>query len=226
MGEVYSVSSNIQVQLKMLFTVALACFVAAAAAAPNDIVVGYDLDDHEHTQKGQAGTAVTGSYSFTGADGVEHVVSYIADDKGYRVVGDARIEPKEKPATARPVPSPARAPAAAPTQAPAPAPTRPPTKAPAAALPAVVRPAAVRPAAPSTVQASSVAHLVPIHAFHAFPVQYVQLAQAPEHHSTVQVHSGTAGYFGYCFYAPGGLSQDGEQEVVGFDGTRYILKRV
>merc|ERR1711911_82819 len=130
--------------MNMLFTVALACFVAVAAAAPNDIVVGYDLDDHEHTQKGQAGTAVTGSYSFTGADGVEHVVSYIADDKGYRVVGDARIEPKEKPATARPVPSPARAPAAAPTQAPAPAPTRPPTKAPAAALPAVVRPAAVR----------------------------------------------------------------------------------
>lgn len=34
-----------------------------AAAAANDIVVGYDLDDHEHTQKGQAGTAVTGSYS-------------------------------------------------------------------------------------------------------------------------------------------------------------------
>ena len=43
--------------------VVLACFVAAAAAAPSDIVVGYDLDDHEHIQKGEAGTAVTGSYS-------------------------------------------------------------------------------------------------------------------------------------------------------------------
>merc|ERR1711928_141694 len=85
-----------------------------AAAAANDIVVGYDLDDHEHTQKGQAGTAVTGSYSFTAADGVEHVVTYIADDKGYRVVGDATIESAPRPTTPRPTPAPTRAPTAAP----------------------------------------------------------------------------------------------------------------
>merc|ERR1712137_357799 len=105
-----------------VFAVVLACFVAAAAA--NDIVVGYDLDDHEHTQKGQAGTAVTGSYSFTAADGVEHVVTYIADDKGYRVVGDATIESTPRPTTPRPTTP--RPTTARPTQPP----TRPPTKAP------------------------------------------------------------------------------------------------
>merc|ERR1711911_552561 len=100
--------------LKMLFAALLVFFVATAAAAPSDIVVGYDLDDHEHTQKGQAGTAVTGSYSFTAADGVEHVVTYIADDKGYRVVGDATIESAPRPTTPRPTPAPTRAPTAAP----------------------------------------------------------------------------------------------------------------
>merc|ERR1712063_200333 len=99
-----------------VFAVVLACFVAAAAA--NDIVVGYDLDDHEHTQKGQAGTAVTGSYSFTAADGVEHVVTYIADDKGYRVVGDATIESAPRPTTPRPTPAPTRAPTAPPSSKP------------------------------------------------------------------------------------------------------------
>merc|ERR1712191_41503 len=109
-----------------VFAIVLACLVAVAAA--NDVVVGYDLDDHEHTQKGEAGTAVTGSYSFTGADGVEHIVNYIADDKGYRVVGDAKIE-----TTARPAPAPTAAPTpapTAPTRAPTPAPTAAPTRAP------------------------------------------------------------------------------------------------
>merc|ERR1711928_277955 len=99
---------------KMLFAALLVFFVATAASAPSDIVVGYDLDDHEHTQKGQAGTAVTGSYSFTAADGVEHVVTYIADDKGYRVVGDATIESAPRPTTPPPTPAPTRAPTAAP----------------------------------------------------------------------------------------------------------------
>merc|ERR1712071_390721 len=151
-----------------LFKVLLVCFVAAAAAAPSDVVVGYDLDDHEHTQKGEAGTAVTGSYSFTGADGVEHTVTYIADDKGYRVVGDAKIESQPRPA-ARPV-QPARAPVA---------------KAPAAA------------------------------------VQYVQVAQVPQQYSTAQVYSG-----GFCQYQAVGVSRSGEQEVVGQDGARYVLKKV
>ena len=41
----------------------LACLVATAAAVPNDVVIGYEVNDHEHTQVGEAGTAVTGSYS-------------------------------------------------------------------------------------------------------------------------------------------------------------------
>ena len=38
------------------------CLVAAAAAS-DDHVVSYDLEHHEHTQKGEPGIAVTGSYS-------------------------------------------------------------------------------------------------------------------------------------------------------------------
>merc|ERR1712071_212732 len=87
---------------------------------------------------GEAGTAVTGSYSFTAADGVEHVVTYIADDKGYRVVGDAKIESTPRPTTARPTQPPTQPPTRPPTQPPTrPAtrpPTRPPTKAPAVAV--------------------------------------------------------------------------------------------
>merc|ERR1712191_36045 len=162
-----------------VFAIVLACLVAVAAA--NDIVVGYDLDDHEHTQKGEAGTAVTGSYSFTGADGVEHTVTYIADDKGYRVVGDAKIESQPRPA-ARPV-QPARAPVA---------------KAPAAAV-----------------------QYVAVQAVHAVPVQYVQVAQVPQQYSTAQVYSG-----GFCQYQAVGVSRSGEQEVVGQDGARYVLKKV
>merc|ERR1712191_19288 len=122
MGNLFQVFDKAH-QSKMLFKVLLVCFVATAAAVPSDVVVGYDLDGHEHTQKGEAGTSVTGSYSFTGADGVEHTVTYIADDKGYRVVGDAKIESQPRPTTARPAP----APTAAPTRAPV-------AKAPAAAV--------------------------------------------------------------------------------------------
>merc|ERR1711911_214936 len=163
--------------LKMLFAALLVFFVATAAAAPSDIVVGYDLDDHEHTQKGQAGTAVTGSYSFTSADGVEHVVTYIADDKGYRVVGDATIESAPRPTTPRPTAAP-------------------------------------------VVKTQAVVQVVPVH---AIPVQYVQLAQVaqlPQTYSTAQAN------YGYCYYASAGVSRSGEQEVVGHDGTRYLLKRV
>ena len=108
-------------------------------------------------------------------------MTYIADDKGYRVVGDAKIESQPRPA-ARPV-QPARAPVA---------------KAPAAAV-----------------------QYVAVQAVHAVPVQYVQVAQVPQQYSTAQVYSG-----GFCQYQAVGVSRSGEQEVVGQDGARYVLKKV
>ena len=129
-----------------------------------------------------------GDFRFIGADGVEHVVNYIADDKGYRVVGDAKIESqKPRATTARPAP----APTAAPTRAPV-------AKAPAAAV-----------------------QYVAVQAVHAVPVQYVQVAQVPQQYSTAQVYSG-----GFCQYQAVGVSRSGEQEVVGQDGARYVLKKV
>ena len=49
-------------------------------------------------------------------------MTYIADDKGYRVVGDAKIESAPRPTTARPTPAPTAAPTRAPVVAKAPAP--------------------------------------------------------------------------------------------------------
>ena len=50
------------VDIGVVFQVFLACLVVAAAARPRDTVISIDQDNHKHTQKGQAGTAVTGTY--------------------------------------------------------------------------------------------------------------------------------------------------------------------
>ena len=130
-------------------------------------------------------------FRFIAADGVEHVVTYIADERGYRVTGDAIVGASKAAPAPAPRPAPARAPA--------------------------------RPAS----SGAAVVQVVPVQAYHAVPVQYVQLAQAvPQRYSTVQVQSGFAGNLGYCHYASVGSSRSGEQEVVGHDGTRYVLKKL
>merc|ERR1712189_170062 len=63
--------------------------IALAAALPSDIV-NYEVDsgnqEHEHEQEGTAGTAVEGEYSWTGPNGEEYIVKYIADHLGLRIV--------------------------------------------------------------------------------------------------------------------------------------------
>lgn len=119
-------------------------------------------------------------HRFTGADGVEHVVTYIADDKGYRVVGDAKIEPQQKPTTARPTQPPTQAPTRPPTQPP----TRPPTQAPVVKAPA----AAVQ--------------VVPVSIVQAVPAkQAVQYVQAVPAQFGGFYHSG---FYGAC----GGAGQE------------------
>jgi len=93
----------------MLKAVFLACLVVAAAARPRDTVISIDQDNHKHTQKGQAGTAVTGTYQVIGVDGSIHEVRYIADERGFRVLGEGAVA----------APSPAPAPVPAPTTPPA-----------------------------------------------------------------------------------------------------------
>ena len=128
------------------------------------------------------------------------------------MTGDAIVgAPAPAPTTARPTPAPTAAPTKAPTPAPTQAPTRPPTtKAPVTEAPAVAQVVAV--------------HAVPVQAVHAVPIQYLQLAHAlPQQYSALQFHSG---FNAQCFYAASELSRSGEQEVIGFDGARYILKKI
>merc|ERR1711928_278972 len=96
------VNSTQFVSTKMMKIVVLACFLAVAVANPADTVISIDQENHKHTQSGEAGTAVTGSYEVLGVDGVLRVVNYIADDKGFRVVGNGKVD--------APAPAPAPAP--------------------------------------------------------------------------------------------------------------------
>jgi len=80
-------------------------------------IINIALPDQTHKQQGQAGKAVTGSYSFTDDKGVTWTTKYIADDKGYRVIGRTTTFTGKVPA-----PVPESVPEKIPTPAPAPAP--------------------------------------------------------------------------------------------------------
>jgi len=60
--------------------------LVAVAARPGEIL-SYDAEDHKHEQNGEAGTAVSGSYSYKDVDGKEYTVEYVADENGYRATG-------------------------------------------------------------------------------------------------------------------------------------------
>ncbi|XP_045597210.1 uncharacterized protein [Procambarus clarkii] len=70
--------------MKAMLLIALG-LVALAAARPNQIF-DFEGDDAEHEQEGAAGHSVTGEYKWESPEGIEFVVKYIADDKGYRVL--------------------------------------------------------------------------------------------------------------------------------------------
>ncbi|XP_068214683.1 uncharacterized protein [Palaemon carinicauda] len=69
-------------KLMLLITLGL---VAVAVALPDEIL-DFEGDDAEHEQEGTPGKAVTGEYTWESPEGIEFVVKYIADEKGYRVV--------------------------------------------------------------------------------------------------------------------------------------------
>ncbi|KAI9563461.1 hypothetical protein GHT06_010924 [Daphnia sinensis] len=72
----------------MIKTVLIVCFLAVTLAAPApEEILSYDAEDHKHSQTGDAGNAVKGSYSYT-ADGKTFTINYEADEKGYRATGD------------------------------------------------------------------------------------------------------------------------------------------
>ena len=159
---------------------------------------------------------------FTGADGAEHLVTYIADEKGYRVVGDAKIGgPKTISRTTQP-----------PIQPPTRPPTRPPTQAPVIQEPKATKATVTR--APAT-KAPAVVQVVPVQ---ALPLrQAIQFIQVPQQFSSGLINGASAdlrggsgfqqlpvaGYSGLCGLP---LKVNGEQEVLGQDGTRYVLKKV
>ncbi|XP_050702003.1 uncharacterized protein LOC126988172 [Eriocheir sinensis] len=70
--------------MKVLLVIALG-LVVMVAARPSDIF-DFEGDDAEHEQEGAAGRSVTGEYKWESPEGLEFVVKYIADEKGYRVL--------------------------------------------------------------------------------------------------------------------------------------------
>ncbi|XP_068214682.1 cuticle protein CP575-like [Palaemon carinicauda] len=70
--------------MKVMLLVLLG-LVALAAARPDE-VLDFEGDDAEHEQEGSPGNSVTGEYTWESPEGIEYVVRYIADDKGYRVL--------------------------------------------------------------------------------------------------------------------------------------------
>merc|ERR1712071_512092 len=86
---------------KMLPTVVFVSLLAVAVAVPvaMDSVLSIDRDNHKHTQSGQAGTAVTGSYEVIGVDGSIRVVNYIADERGFRIIGSGKVDKPSLPVT-------------------------------------------------------------------------------------------------------------------------------
>merc|ERR1712071_290633 len=88
-SQVHNTSTTVK---KMSKAVVLACLLAVAVAFPRDSVISVDQDNHQHDQKGIPGKSVTGSYRFIAADGSTHEITYVADERGYRVIGDAKLE--------------------------------------------------------------------------------------------------------------------------------------
>merc|ERR1712071_633371 len=76
----------------MLKAVLFACWLVVVVASPRDTIIKVDQEHHKHDQKGIPGKSVTGSYQFVAADGAIHVITYVADERGYRVIGDAKLE--------------------------------------------------------------------------------------------------------------------------------------
>merc|ERR1711890_123694 len=88
MGILNLVSSTWDKHSNMNSVLILACVIGAAVARPQEIF-SYDAGSHAQSASGDAGTAVEGKYSYTSPEGDEIVVTYIADEDGYRVVSDA-----------------------------------------------------------------------------------------------------------------------------------------
>ncbi|XP_037781234.1 cuticle protein CP575-like [Penaeus monodon] len=70
----------------MKITLLVLLGLAALAAARPEEILDFEGDDAEHDQEGEPGRAVTGEYMWESPEGIEFVVKYIADDKGFRVL--------------------------------------------------------------------------------------------------------------------------------------------
>ncbi|XP_064102365.1 uncharacterized protein LOC135212660 [Macrobrachium nipponense] len=78
----FELSKSFNMKVMLLITLGL---VAVAMARPDEIL-DFEGEDAEHEQEGTPGKAVTGEYTWESPEGIEFVVKYIADDKGYRVL--------------------------------------------------------------------------------------------------------------------------------------------
>merc|ERR1711970_735090 len=78
-------------KLSIVITLALVGVVVARPNTILDFTVDTEIKDDvdvnlAHVQEGEAGSAVTGEYTWESPEGITFVVKYIADELGYRVV--------------------------------------------------------------------------------------------------------------------------------------------
>merc|ERR1719323_113761 len=57
-----------------------------------NINYGYSNINSAKQEVGNAYTGVTGQYSYVDANGIQQLVSYVADDDGFRIISDSRLE--------------------------------------------------------------------------------------------------------------------------------------
>ncbi|XP_068214628.1 larval cuticle protein 16/17-like [Palaemon carinicauda] len=81
---------EIDMKISLLFVLVL---VALAAGRSKYEILNFELDNQGQQQKGLAGKAVKGQYSWTAPDGNEYYVKYEADSFGYRVL-EANVVPQ------------------------------------------------------------------------------------------------------------------------------------
>merc|ERR1719330_1462568 len=76
-----------------------------------NINYGYSNINSAKQEFGNADTGVTGQYSYVDANGIQQLVSYVADDDGFRIISDSRLESNPSIIDARVPVAPAVAPA-------------------------------------------------------------------------------------------------------------------
>ncbi|XP_066957088.1 pupal cuticle protein-like [Macrobrachium rosenbergii] len=69
----------------------LVAITALVHGRRKNTIYEFETDDQSQEQRGEAGVAVKGSYSWVSPEGIEYRVKYVADELGYRIVSSNAV---------------------------------------------------------------------------------------------------------------------------------------